>query len=54
MVVISYAPFVSVCLVGQSIRTPIKILCDIGAAQSLILDRVFLFYSVVTVYYFRA
>ena len=41
----SYAPFISegsVCLAGQSIKTPVKILRDTGATQTLILENVLL------------
>ena len=44
----SFAPFISegsVCLVGQSIKTPIKILRDTGASQSLIRESVLPFSS---------
>jgi len=44
----SFTPFISegfVCLVSQSTKTPVKILCDTGANQSLILERVLPFSS---------
>ena len=45
----SCAPFISegsVCLAGQSIKTPVKILRDTGATQTLILENVLPFSSV--------